>query len=234
MSQYLTLHEIEAIADRVYRAYSALPEAGNDGMLVRVDPEVLLKSLLGLSIEYRHLSGDGSVLGVTAYDEVGVEICDEEELYFFDGKTVLIETDLLAKDQKGRHNFTVVHEGCHHILNLLFGRHPGAGKVLLYRDTSASRTREEWQVDRLTSAVLMPRELVERAMYLTGQDGRIDTLNPVWRKPEYDRFCNMCGILGVSKQALSIRMQRLGLLGEVQLRNPNRILTVEMEDDFIG
>ncbi len=234
MSRYLTLHEIETVADRAFRAYADLPEVQNAGLLVRVDPAVLLNALLDLSIEYRHLSRDGSVLGVTAYEEVGVEICDEEELYFFDGKTVLIETDLLAKDQTGRHNFAVVHEGCHHILKMLCGRRADTGKVLLYRDTNANRTREEWQVDRLTSALLMPRDLVERAMYLTGQDGRIDILNPIWRRPEYDRFCNMCGILGVSKQALCIRMQRLGLLGEVQLRNPNRILTVEMEDDYIG
>ena len=238
MARYLTYNDLDAIAGRVFRAYSRLPEVQAAGQLLYVDPALLLKSLLGLTIEFRHLSADGTTLGITAYDEVGVEICDEEDLFFFDGKTVLIEKDLQAEDQAGRRNFTIVHEGCHHVLKMLFPKDYASGanarRILRYRDTRGSRTREEWQVDRLTSSILMPRELVEQAMLLTGQNGRIDMLNAVWRPKEYARFCNMCYLLGVSKQALSIRMMRLGLLGEEHLRHPNEILEVYMGDDDIG
>ena len=166
----------------------------------------------------------------------GVEICDEkEDLFFFDGKTVLIEKDLLTEGQTGRRNFTIVHEGSHHVLKMLFPKDYAGGanarRILRYRDTRGSRTREEWQVDRLTSSILMPRELVEQAMFLVGQNGRIDMLNAIWRRKEYERFCNMCYLLGVSKQALSIRMMRLGLLGEEHLLHPNEILDVYMEED---
>ena len=236
MARYLSYSDLDAIADRVFRAYAKLPEVQAAGQLLYVDPELLLKALLGLAIEYRHLSEDGTTLGITAYDEVGVEICDEkEDLFFFDGKTVLIETDLLAEDQVGRRNFTIVHEGSHHVLKMLFPRDYAGGanarRILRYRDTRGSRTWEEWQVDRLTSSILMPRELVEQAMFLVGQNGRIDMLNAIWRRKEYERFCNMCYLLGVSKQALSIRMMRLGLLGEEHLRHPNEILDVYMEED---
>lgn len=235
MSRYLSYADLDAIAARVFRAYAKLPEAQMTELLY-VDPELLLKSLLGLQIEYRHLSLDGRTLGITAYDDVGVEIYDaDEDLFFFDGKTVLIESDLQAENQTGRRNFTIVHEGCHHVLKMLYPRDYACGvnarRVLRYRDIRGGRNREEWQVDRLTSAILMPRELVEQAMRLTELDGRIDMLNPVWRKEEYEKFCGMCYILGVSKQALSIRMKRLGLLGEEHLRNPNEILDIFMEDD---
>ncbi len=239
MSRYLSYGDLDAIAARVFRAYTKLPEVQVAGQVLYVDPELLLKALLGLTVEYRHLSPDGTTLGITAYDEVGVELCDEsEDLFFFDGKTVLIEKDLLAEDQTGRRNFTIIHEGCHHVLKMLFPKDysagPNARRVLRYRETKGCRDREEWQVDRLTSSVLMPRELVEQAMHLVGQEGRIDMLNAIWRRKEYERFCNMCYMLGVSKQALSIRMQRLGLLGEEHLRHPNEILNIYMGDDDIG
>jgi hypothetical protein len=58
-------------------------------------------------------------------------------------------------------------------------------------------------------------------------------LNALWRPREYKRFCDMCVLLGVSRQALSIRMKELGLLGESYLGCPNAILDVMMEDDEI-
>ena len=115
-----------------------------------------------------------------------------------------------------------------------YGSGANARRVLRYRDVRSERNREEWQEDRLTSSILMPQELVEQAMSLVGQNGRIDMLNAVWRRKEYEKFCNMCYLLGVSKQALSIRMMRLGLLGEEHLRHPNEILDIVMGDDDIG
>jgi hypothetical protein len=236
--RYLSKAELEKIADRVFRAYLDLPEVRSSGRVLRVVPELLLSALLGLSVEYRQLSPDGSVLGMTSYEEVGVELPGTEgELYFLDGETVLIETFLLDPSQTGRRNFTLVHEGCHHVLKLLFPRDygsvPSARRVLRYRGLSDSSSREEWQVERLTASVLMPRALVEQAMFLSGQEGRIGMLNALWRPREYERFCDMCVLLGVSRQALSIRMKELGLLGESYLGRPNAILDVMMEDDEI-
>lgn len=236
MARYLSYSDLDAIADRVFRAYTKLPEVQAAGQLLYVDPELLLKALLGLTIDYRHLSTDRTTLGLTAYDEVGVEVYDSsEDLYFLDGKTVLIETDLLAENQTGRRNFTIVHEGCHHILKMLFPKDyagsANARQVLRYRGKQAFRSREEWQVDRLAASVLMPQKLVEQAMRTVELGSRIKVLNPVWRQLEYEKFCDMCILLGVSKQALSIRMRRLGLLGEEQLRHPNEAMNIYMEDD---
>ena len=144
LAKYLSYNDLDTIAARVFRAYSKLPEVKAADQVLYVDPNLLLKSLLGLTIEYRHLSQDGTTLGITAYDEVGVEIVDEDEdLFFFDGKTVLIEKDLQTEDQTGRRNFTIVHEGCHHILKMLFPKDYGSGanarRVLRYRDVRSER-----------------------------------------------------------------------------------------------
>ena len=203
-----------------------------------MDPTLLLEALLGLSIEYHTLSRTGIILGMTAFSDIGVSVLDDNlDMFFFDGKNVLIESDLLAEDHLGRKNFTIVHEGCHHILKMLFPKdykeEIAARYIYRYRETQAYKSREEWQVDVLSSFLLMPKDLVIQAMDIVGLEDKIEQLNPKRRKLEYEAFCEMCSILGVSKQALSIRMKNLGLLGEDQQRNPFGIMDIFMEEEEI-
>ena len=233
MAKNITETELERIGDRVFRAYRALPAVQAAGPLLRVDPRLLLEAVLGLRVEFGRLSRDGKTLGMTARDEMEVEPCaGSGEFFALDGKTVLVEKGLLGPGQEGRRNFTIAHEGCHHILWALCPEEGGAaaGRVVRCREAGA-RTREERQVDRLASAILMHRELVGRAMFLTGLDGGIGMLNPVWRREEYGKFDSMRRMLGVSKQALRIRMTGLGLIGEEHLLAPDEILDVWMGDD---
>ena len=232
MTANFTDKELEAIGDRVFRAYRALPAVQAAGPLLCVDPRLLLEAVLGLRVRFGRLSRDGKTLGMTTRDEMEVEPCaGSGEFFALDGKTVLVEKELLGPGQTGRRNFTIAHEGCHHILWALCPEGGAdAGRVFRYREAGV-RTREERQVDRLAAAILMHRELVGRAMFLTGLDGRIDMLNPAWRRKEYGKFDSMCGMLGVSRQALCIRMTGLGLIGEEHLRAPDEILDIWMGDD---
>ena len=236
MSSYLSYAQLDTIAGRVVRAYRKLPDVQAVRVVHSVDPQLLLTKLLGLSVAFRHISRDGETLGLTAYGEVGIEICDrDEEFFFFDGKTVLIEKNLLSENQTGRRNFTIMHEGCHHVLRMLYPRDYAAGanarRILRYRSTGEGWSREEWQVDRLTSSILMPRELVKQAMIRVGQRGKIKLLSPA--NEAYGRFCRMCELLGVSKQALCIRMMGLGLIEEAELYRPYGV-DVLAGDDFDG
>jgi hypothetical protein len=240
MAMYLSKESLDGIAARVLRAYKKLPEVQENGYYF-VDTALLVKELLRLNIEYRHLSRDRLTLGLTCFDETAVEVFDgEEDWFFFDGKTVLIEEDLRGTSAcVGRHNFTLAHEGCHHILKMLF---PGdyiadvqARRILRFRqDGKADNSFEEWKVNALTSAILMPEELIRQGLELVGLGGRIEILNAKYRPKEYEGFCQVCNLLGVSKQALAIRMRQLGLLGKEYLRNPYDLVNVYMEDDEIG
>lgn len=55
-------------------------------------------------------------------------------------------------------------------------------------------------------------------------------LNRVFRPNSYAAFCTMAEYIGVSKQALEIRMKQLNLLGRSYLSNPYALVDVIMED----
>ena len=108
--KHLSRFDIEAIADKYVQAYMALPDVRNT-QIYRIDPELLLEKVLGLNVEYQHLSYDGSILGMTSFTEMGVQVFeddDNEAFFFLDGKTVLVEKDLNFDSKlKGRKNFTL-------------------------------------------------------------------------------------------------------------------------------
>lgn len=234
----LSRKDLEAIADRVIRAYMKLPEVA-DRPIYRIYPETLAEKLLSLKIDYQHLSADGSILGLTSFEGIGLELpgCDDSgEVYFLDGKTVLIESDLRESvEQGGRRNFTIMHELSHQILKLLFpkdyGVKPHEKPVHFCRANTARRKPiedwEEWQSNALASVLLLPKGLVEQAMCLFDVQGGIRTLNKVFAREEYDRFVGMTELLGCSKTALAIRMKQLGYIEKEYLDNPYRLLDVE-------
>ena len=165
---------------------------------------------------------------------------DEEESgsCLLDGKTILIEKDLLyLSSGLGRHNFTVAHECAHHIMKMLYPAYYGGRTAArecrehrLYA-RSDDWDREEWQMDFVASTLLMPRDLLERNMALAGCPGGIPVLNPVWRKEDYGRFAGLSRMMGVSEQALAFRLQQLGLLGSNQLYRPNAMIDIWMTEE---
>lgn len=236
----LSRNDLEAIGERVIKAYIMLPEIQGQP-IYRVYPEILVKSLLGLRIDYRHLSVDGSILGLTSFDCVAVELpgMDEAgEVYMLDGKTILIEHDLRENiEQIGRRNFTIAHEASHQVLKMLFPSEYGVKpheKSIHFCKANSMRNKpisdwEEWQSNALSSALLLPRFLVEQAMTLFGVQGGIRILNRLFAHEDYSRFVGMTELLGCSKTALAIRMKQLGYLGEDYLDNPYRLLDVEVD-----
>ena len=190
----LSEKELEALARYVYRAYAALPEA--DGK--QVDPELLAGKLLGLRVVYRRLSRDGSILGITAPAAVGVPVLEGDGMgwFFLDGRTILLEERLLGPwASRGRRRFTLMHEVGHRLLGFV------------------QNGPDEAQANRLASALLMPEALLGRYLRALGwtpgpvPDRRLD--------PErYRTFTALAEAMGVSRQALAIRLEQLGLTGQ--------------------
>ena len=216
---YLSRNDLERIATRVFNDYKHLPRLAGQ-QVDHVDPEILACGLCGLHIDHFHLSKDGLTLGMTAFKEIGVEVYDDSGqpfFYYLDGRTLLIETDL--KDdptQYGRYHFTTAHETAHQILADL---HPTdrviQNRIIYYRGRSPQYPIHdwgEWQADNLASALLLPMEIVLGALHKFDLERGIDVLNRIYRPKEYGLFCKMAEFLGVSKQAMAIRLKRLGLL----------------------
>lgn len=237
--KHLSRKDIEAIADRIVKAYCELPEVKKN-KIYRIEPELLLTKLLGLKIEYQHLSLDGSILGMTSFKEIGVEVFDETDadtFFVLDGKTVLIEKDLQQNTvQKGRCNFTTMHEGSHQIFKMLYPNDYGtknAAPVHFYKANSEKRKPisdwEEWQANTLAAAILLPQDLIKQAMFLFGLGEKINCLNKIYHPNVYDRFSAMADFLGSSKTALAIRMKQLELLEQEYLDNPYDYLAIYPE-----
>ena len=114
-----------------------------------VDPEILACGLCGLHIDHFHLSQDRLTLGMTAFKEVEVEVYTDSGqpfLYYLDGRTLLIETDL--KDdpaQCGRYHFTTAHETAHQILaNLYPTDRVIQNRIIYYRGHSPQYPVHDW------------------------------------------------------------------------------------------
>lgn len=235
---YLSRNDLERIATRVFNDYKNLPRF-TDQQVDHVDPEILACELCGLYIDHFHLSKDGLTLGMTAFKEVGVEVYDDSGqpfFYYLDGRTLLIEKDL--KDdpaQCGRYHFTTAHETAHQILAGLYPTDEVIqNRIIYYRGRSPQYPIQdwvEWQADNLAASLLLPIEVVLKALYRFDLEDGIEILNRIYRPKEYERFCKMAEFLRVSKQAMAIRLKRLGLLKKEYLQNPYALVDVEKEDD---
>lgn len=239
---YLSRADLEAIGARVIRAYQKLPET-DGSTFERVDIDYLVETLLGLRVDYRHLSPDGDCLGLTSFCDIGVEVFSgdsdhaEERYYMLDGKTILIEEALMREGSNvGRRNYTVSHEGCHHILKMLFPRDYGAQTRsrtvhVCWRGGHPAQDWEEWQVETLAGIILMPPECVERCMKRYGIGPPMRLLNRVFAPSDYGRFEAMAEYMGVSKTALSIRMAQLGKIIRNDFADPYALVRVEMDEE---
>lgn len=201
-----------------------------------IQPELLAHDLLGLTTEYHSLSKNGDILGLTACGEVNVQIYDDPdhpEFFRLDGKTLLIDRNLVKEGaNKGRYHFTLAHEACHQIFKMLFPREYAAPirlRQIHYCTTTLIGNEdywEEWRTNALTSAVLMPEEMVRGNMTAFGFGEKLRMLNRVYAAEEYSRFSDMADHMGVSKQALAIRMKGLGLLEREFLQDPHALANV--------
>ena len=237
----MTRYDLRQAARHVLQAYWRLPSAQEHPWLV--DPALLAREVLRLKLRYRQLSEDGCLLGLTSYGELEVVLPDRETRgpCVLDGATILIEQDLFYHASgPGRMNFTIGHECAHHILRRLYpesyGDGPATRRALAclahgLRARGGARDWEEWQMDVLASELLMPEDLVRRNLALAGFPNGIEVLNPIWRKKDYARFVGLCRMMGVSRQAMSYRLQLLGLLGMDQSACPNVMVDIWMEEE---
>ena len=235
--RHLSRMEIEVIGDRVLNAYYKLPTVNKD-QLWRIEPEVLIQEVLNLTLDCCHLSVDGSILGVTSFKPVELNVFgldDEPQSYYMDGKTILVEKDLYENAaMRGRCNFTMAHEASHQILKMLFpvdyGMKPSRPALHFYRPHSETRKPisdwEEWQANTLAAAILLPVDLVGRALFTFQLPTKIKVLSKRLDEKVFARFEDAANFLGVSKTAFAIRLKQLGILEKDYMDSQYSIIDV--------
>jgi hypothetical protein len=168
--------------------------------------EKLIEEVYGLCIDYMRLTEKGDELGRMIYDDGYSTRFNTEkdgyELIEVKRGTMLIEA-LLAESKRfnGRYRFTLAHELSHWILHkkLYEGTHLAAAT---FKADAASDDSTEWQANYLAKAILMPNGQVKRAFCAA--------------RTEYNtnagRVSRLAGIFQVSKQAMEIRLNEMGLV----------------------
>lgn len=234
---YLLQNEIESIAQRVLRAYCNLQQIQGQ-TISRIEPELLAKNLLNLNVEYHLLSVSGSILGMTAQNRNRIKVYDKGpkgELCLLGKKTVFIDRYLHDDPgQSGRYHFTLMHEASHHILWMLF---PARTAEIAERRVHYCLAHpvfledEERYANALTSAILMPPQLLLRKMAEQGLGTHIRILNRIYDPKGYARFSEIASSLGVSKTALCIRMKQLGMLEKEYLKDPYALFEIMVDEE---
>lgn len=228
----LSRQDIERISRRILAVYLQR----QDSSLSRIDPVSFATDMYGMEFYFRKLSYDGEILGMTSMKEFAVQVEDSEgfpEWFELDPQVALIDLSLLGDQQTGRRHFTMMHEVSHQILRMLFPTDFGLRYRICpvkYYMNRKSSDWEEWQANALASALLLPRELILKHLNQAGLT-HIRLLNKHYAPKTYMIFSMMADQLGVSKQALAIRMKYLGLLQADYLRNPDDLVRIYVEDE---
>jgi len=202
-----------------------------------IDMKRMATDFLGLSLRYRNLSEYGTILGLTTFVDIAVEVWDrhDPEFVLFPKGTIILDSNLQDRRQIGRHNFTLSHEVSHQLLAKLYPeveRVYSFSKVKTCLDRRTNADWQEWQADNLASALLMPEALIRRATNIYFHSPYVEFICCRRNEPLYWDLRSMSTFFGVSVKALTIRMQRLGLLGRVQFDQHNSAcLDIHAEDD---
>ena len=172
---YILYDVLEEYAEKVI----SIASAENLRQPVPVDVDAFLEFYLGLSVEYKKLSYDSKVLGLTAFNAGHVQIFDEQtglpEPFYVDAGTVIVDLSLLHKRNEARLRFTLMHEAAHWLLhqrafsaeNSFFSNEKYDNQYLAAKEGRIDYSRKqqertdserlERQADFLASALLMPR-----------------------------------------------------------------------------
>ena len=208
-----------------------------------IDPADFAEKMCGLQFTFADISEAHDAIGLTATSEVIITIPQRDGTrldYELDGKTAFIDQSLVAENQIGRLNFTMMHEAAHQLFWMLYPEEYEVQTPRCVFRMADEHTQypvldwEEWQTNVLTSFLLLPKELVYRHMADVGLKDGIGVLNRIYARKDYECFSEAAKRLGVSKTALAIRSSQLGLVGRNDLYDPYALVDIFPEKNEIA
>ena len=207
---WLSRKDIEHISRRLLRDYlKKVPQKVD-----HIDPADFAEKMCGLQFTFADISEAHDAIGLTATSGVIITIPQRDGTrldYELDGKTAFIDQSLVAENQIGRLNFTMMHEAAHQLFWMLYPEEYEVQTPRCVFRMADEHTQypvlnwEEWQTNVLTSYLLLPKELVYRHMADVGLKDGVSVLNRIYARKDYERFSEAAKRLGVSKTALTIR-----------------------------
>lgn len=214
----LSQGELEIIGQSVRRDYARVAE----DTATPFDVDGFAGEYLGLGVVHQKLSDDGHILGLTTYKgtKLALSLAGGSILLSVPEDTILLEKELLKRQNRGRRRFTLAHECAHQILarieeertGISFRRTLNPDKTYSLRELQKARGWSEWQANALGAVLLVPRyklEAVFRKLY-----------GPVAIVMYGDKFSffDYCWIrllakaFDISAGAMVIRLKALGII----------------------
>lgn len=193
-----------------------------------IDIEKLAEYKLHLSVEYKRLSRDETILGLTAFSDGFIEVCDDDfgrvkPLYIERG-TILVDSRLMEKTYRMR--FTLAHEVSHWLIHqkafsaidFTIAAKEGNADYSRSQKERKDSDKLERQADFLASCLLMPKPTLHMAItdffaYYGEKPQRIKkhscAMHSLYAQllPQY-----IANIFQVSQQAAKIRLEKLGII----------------------
>jgi Zn-dependent peptidase ImmA (M78 family) len=200
-----------------------------------VDISGIAENAFNLTIESRYLAHNNEILGVTIFHDSDVPCYDQQlqpEIVRIPYGTVIIHKGLAGMESRTRRRFTLAHESSHWILhrsynsptNLTYQFRKQFHGYIACRSVNIESHRhpmltdhdwEEWQADTLAAALLMPKEPFleaardELGLGLGFYRGRTNSFQYC------ESLARIASRFQVSKKAISIRLEQLGLIHSV-------------------
>ncbi|MCL2409383.1 MAG: ImmA/IrrE family metallo-endopeptidase [Oscillospiraceae bacterium] len=222
----LSRNDIEDIAESVLRDYTKQ----SAGKSIPIDIDGFTRQHLGLQVQYRRLSDDGSVLGLTAYRDVQVKLTYTDRIVTVSVSedSILID-DTLHRERRGR--FTIAHECAHQLLACSEERRTGTsfrkafkpGKVYSPCELKSARDWSEWQANALGAALLMPKFELLQILHREFWMPKFTMYGTRFNSWDYEAVKDLADRFEVSITSMSLRLKGLGFIDlkpESEYRDP--------------
>lgn len=190
-----------------------------------IDVYAVIEKCLDVPYDWKYLTPDQSVLGMTAFNDGYIWVWDTP--YYQEGMkphklalekgTIVIESTLTEDSNRGRENFTVMHEVFHQVLHKTCFRRESPNYIHETTNVAINGKKKlvtaldiiEYQANACAAAFLMPKDLttsVFKKMY-SGSESLYST-HPLAKKIISD----MAEEFNVSNTAMKYRLQNLSLI----------------------
>jgi Zn-dependent peptidase ImmA (M78 family) len=211
--------DIEVVGESVRRDYAKLNPSD---IQIPFDISAFAREYLKLEIHHRKLSDNDTILGLTTYKDVQLE------LEFKTGNivvsvpkdTILIEENLQKTENQKRGRFTVAHECAHQVIARIEERRTGKsfrknlipGKTYSFRDLKMAEDWSEWQANALGAVLLMPRDVIVESLNEGIITGKPTLYGKRFGYQDYHRVKKLSDQFGVSFTAMTLRLRELDFI----------------------
>ena len=90
---------------------------------------------------------------------------------------------------------------------------------------------DEYMANQLAAAILMPSNCVNIVFTKAFGTNRVERIHSILDKVNFQKFCAIAALFRVSKEALAIRLQKKGMLGDYIFAGYESLLDVFPSDE---